>query len=185
MKVLLLCDRESVSGNLQETLQALLVNAGHVVTAMTLNREHLKPCVGCFGCWVKTPGQCVITDDDANSIAKMQMRADAVVLLSRIVYGGFSADIKSYLDRSVQNIAFDFEVYKGEMRHEMRYDRFPITIAVGYGDVSEAEQQSFTHLLQCNALNMRPAGLLALTLQGDNTLEQAGHSILQLLEASA
>ena len=22
----------------------------------------IRPCIGCFGCWVKTPGQCVIHD---------------------------------------------------------------------------------------------------------------------------
>ena len=22
----------------------------------------IKPCIGCFGCWLKTPGRCVIKD---------------------------------------------------------------------------------------------------------------------------
>ena len=186
MRILMLCDRESTSGaNLRDAFQNLLADAGHDVTAVTLNREKIKPCLGCFGCWIKTPGRCVITDDGANSIAEKQMRSDAVVLLSKITFGGFSADIKSYLDRSIQNILSDFEVYKGEMRHEMRYKRFPICIAVGYGDVSGTEQQTFAHLAQRNALNMRPADFLALTMQSSGTIEKAGHRILELLEASA
>ena len=25
-------------------------------------QEPIHPCIGCFGCWVKTPGKCVIHD---------------------------------------------------------------------------------------------------------------------------
>ena len=28
-----------------------------------LSQLHIANCVGCFGCWVKTPGKCVIRDD--------------------------------------------------------------------------------------------------------------------------
>ena len=185
MKILLLCDRESTSSNnLRVTFETLLSDAGHDVTPVTLSSEILRPCLGCFGCWIKTPGQCVITNDDVNSIAQKQMRSAAVVLLTKITFGGFSADIKSYLDRSIQNISPDFEVYQGEMRHKMRYERFPIWIAVGYGDVSDAERQTFDHLARRNALNMRPTNLLALTIKSDGTFQKARQSILELLEAS-
>ena len=184
MKLLLLCDRESVGNGLRGSYLDLLANAGHDVATVTLSREEIKPCLGCFGCWIKTPGQCVI-GDEANSIAEKQMRSDVVVLLSKITFGGFSADVKSYLDRSIQNIASDFEVYKGEMRHKMRYARFPVNIVVGYGDASEPEQQTFIHLAQRNALNMRPANLLALITQSGGTIEKTCRPILELLEASA
>ncbi|MCL1808524.1 MAG: NAD(P)H-dependent oxidoreductase [Clostridiales bacterium] len=183
MKILMLCDRESaLTGNLQDGFQNLLADAGHDVTSVTLSREELKPCLGCFGCWVKTPGRCVAQNDGANCIAEKQMNSDAVLLLTKITYGGFSADIKSYLDRSIQNIASDFEVYKGEMRHKMRYKRFPAWVAVGYGDASEAERQTFAHLTQRNALNMRPDKFLSLTIKSDGTHEEAGRSILEFLE---
>ncbi|MCL1854862.1 MAG: flavodoxin family protein [Clostridia bacterium] len=184
MRILLLCDRESAYGsNLRDVLRNRLEDAGHDVTAVTLNRENVKPCLGCFGCWTKTPGRCAITGDDANNIAEKQIRSDAVVLLTRITYGGFSADLKSFLDRSIQNIASDFEVYQGEMRHKMRYERFPIWVAAGYGDVSEEERQAFVHLARRNALNMRPAHSLALTMDGVGAIEKTTHSILAFLEA--
>lgn len=28
-----------------------------------LSALHIANCVGCFGCWTKTPGRCVIRDD--------------------------------------------------------------------------------------------------------------------------
>ena len=186
MKILMLCDRESASGdNLRDALNMLLADAGHEVEAVTLNRELLKPCRGCFGCWVKTPGCCVITDDNANNIAEKQMSSDVVVLLSKITFGGFSADIKSYLDRAIQNIGADFEIYKGEMRHEKRYENFPVLIAVGYGDAGEPEKQTFTRLIQRNALNMRPKKFSALMVNNSETLKRAARSVLEILEVKS
>ena len=112
MKVLLLCDRESAGDiHLRDAIKNLLDGAGHDVTAVTLSREDIKPCMGCAGCWVKTPGRCVITRDGANGIAESLIRSDAVVLLSKITFGGFSADVKSFLDRSVQNVSYGFDKF--------------------------------------------------------------------------
>ena len=192
MKILLLCDRASGGadngapvGDLRGALIDLLTDAGHEVETVTLNWENTKPCVGCFGCWLKTPGKCVISNDGANETAAAHIRSGAIVALTEITFGGFSADIKSYLDRSIQNIAADFEVYKGEMRHKMRYDSFPIWAAVGYGDVSDAERRTFAELAQRNSLNMRPKDFLALTVNENAPIDEAGRAILKLLEASA
>ena len=186
MNVLMLCDRESARGkNHKNALENALTDAGHKVDALVINREEIKPCMGCFGCWVKTPGRCVITDDEMNEISGKQMTSDAVIILTEIIYGGFSADIKSYLDRAIQNIGADFEVYKGEMRHKKRYENFPFFIAVGYGDAGEPERQTFTRLIQRNALNMRPEKFLALTVSNDETHKRAIRSVLKMLEVKA
>lgn len=183
MKLLMLRDRESVG--IGKALKDLLSGGGHEVQEVALNREEIQPCLGCFGCWGKTPGSCVITSDEANSIARSEVNADAVILVSKITYGGFSADIKAFLDRSIQNILPFFETYHGEMHHEMRYDRFPIWIAVGYGDVTSEERHVFVQLAERNALNMRPPKHLALTIKGDADAQTAGESILQALGVSA
>ena len=187
MKILLLCDRKS-SGNgiqIRDGLLDFLEHTGHEIQTVILNREELKPCIGCFGCWFKTPGECVITSDEANNIASKAVNADAIVLLSEVTYGGFSADIKAFLDRSVQNILPYFEMYQGEMHHEMRYEHFPIWISVGYGNVSDAEKQTFTTLADRNALNMRPAGYLSLVVQNSEELAKEAKAILKTLEVGA
>lgn len=33
------------------------------VEEIQVNRLNIKPCLGCFSCWNKTPGQCCIQDD--------------------------------------------------------------------------------------------------------------------------
>lgn len=34
--------------------------------AVDLSALRIANCVGCFGCWTKTPGRCVIRDDAAD-----------------------------------------------------------------------------------------------------------------------
>ena len=80
----------------------------------------IKPCVGCFGCWVKTPGECVIKDGYGRMGEKIH-RADEVVVLSRFTYGGFSSFIKNVFDRSIGWVLPFFELYEGEMHHKQRY----------------------------------------------------------------
>lgn len=154
---------------------------GHSVQTIILNSKELKPCVACLGCWLKTPGQCLITSDEANSIAAQLINANAVILISEIVYGGFSVDIKAFLDRSLQTIMPYLENYKGETHHPMRYEHFPIWIAVGYGNVSDAEKHTFTMLAERNALNMRPAKYLAITAHSkDDLVKEAGNNLKTL-----
>lgn len=186
MNILLLCEWESseVGIKIKNAVQVILEQEGHHVHIIRLNSKELKPCVACLGCWLKTPGQCMITDDGANNIALQEINTDAVMLISKITYGGFSADIKAFLDRSIQNIMPYLINYKGEIHHPMRYKCFPIWIAVGYGNVSDTEKRTFTMLAERNALNMRPAKHLAVTVSDNKELEKEAGNILQMLEVS-
>jgi len=40
-----------------------LVSDGHAVTGFDLREMDIKYCIGCFGCWVKSPGECRSKDD--------------------------------------------------------------------------------------------------------------------------
>ena len=80
----------------------------------------IKPCVGCFGCWVKTPGECVIKDG-FDKMGGLIHRADEVVVMSRYTYGGFSSFVKNVFDRSIGWVLPYFELYEGEMHHKKRY----------------------------------------------------------------
>ena len=80
----------------------------------------IKPCVGCFGCWVKNPGQCVMKDG-YERMGELIHRAYEVVVISRYTYGGFSSFVKNVFDRSIGWVLPYFEVYEGEMHHKKRY----------------------------------------------------------------
>ena len=49
----------------------------------------VRNCVGCFGCWCKTPGKCVIPDGYGD-FGKRLGACGEYLILSRVVYGGFS-----------------------------------------------------------------------------------------------
>lgn len=56
-------------------------------------------CTGCMTCWMKTPGQCVIKDDMTAFLKTEIEEADAIILASPVYVDGFSAQIKTVLDR--------------------------------------------------------------------------------------
>ena len=158
MKALILCDRESLSYdglNLPSKTQKTLEKLGNNVQIIELNGDETKPCIGCFSCWIKTPGLCAITSDCVNTVAGEEIQSDVILFLSKISYGGYSYDIKSFLDRSIPNISPFFEVVHGEFHHKMRYDHFPVMITLGYGICTPKERQTFLTLAERNALNMQ------------------------------
>ncbi len=104
-----------------------------------IGRGDIHYCVGCFGCWVKTPGECLIKDDIANINRKM-MNSDVVVYLVPVVFGQFSANIKYALDRWLPNMLPFFETRKdGSTTHPPRYESYPRQIMIGYGGNSDNE----------------------------------------------
>ncbi|MGD9569593.1 MAG: hypothetical protein AB7V48_15000 [Sedimentibacter sp.] len=46
-------------------------------------------CIGCFGCWIKKPGECVIVDDYSN-MGKLLSKCNEMMVISKCFYGGFS-----------------------------------------------------------------------------------------------
>ena len=60
----------------------------------------VKPCTGCFLCWTKTPGECVIPDR-GQEFCRLLARADKLTIVSRCYYGGFSPDVKAMIDRHI------------------------------------------------------------------------------------
>lgn len=82
--------------------------------------DHIRPCAGCFGCWLKTPGQCVIKDG-FDQMPSLIHEADEVVIISKYSYGGFSSSVKNILDRSIGYILPFFRIVNGQMHHKLRY----------------------------------------------------------------
>ena len=175
MKTLILCDRQSASFHsydLRALTRAVADVACTDTSLITLDGGELAPCRGCFLCWVKTPGLCSITNDKANALAAQQISADVLILLSEICFGGFSFDIKSYLDRMIPTISPFFEIFAGEMHHKMRYRDFPVIITIGYGGHSSKEHQTFIDLAGRNALNLHPPRHYVFTIKDSSAVKE-------------
>lgn len=124
-----------------------------VITDIT-KPEGVHHCIGCFGCFVKTPGKCVITDACQDQGSKMA-HCDELVIVSECVYGGYSPDAKIQIDRILPYLHADFDIVDGEMHHAMRYDNDPFVRVYFYGnDITEAEKRTARRLLERNSKNL-------------------------------
>lgn len=137
--------------------------------------EKIKHCIGCFGCWIKTPGECVIKDAFSRTGSDMG-KCDELIMISECLYGGFSSFVKKVQDRAISYVRGDFDIVNGEMRHRRRYkNRIKIT-AYFYGDdITEEEKITAENIVRANAKNFyavvekivflkKPADLLEVAL---------------------
>lgn len=114
----------------------------------------IRPCVGCFGCWVKTPAQCVIRDQYGDMGAQLG-HCGELILISRCMYGGFSPFVKNVLDRSISYIHPYFKIKNGEMHHKPRYKDSLAMRVFFYGEgIGEQEQALARRLVNANAVNL-------------------------------
>jgi len=112
----------------------------------------IKKCAACYGCWIKTPGQCVIKDGYDN-MAYLLGRSDEVVIISRCVFGSYSPFVKNVLDRSIPYMLADFSVDEdGRMYHKVRYDN-EYKLKVYFYDAKEYEKETAKELVKRNAQN--------------------------------
>ncbi len=112
----------------------------------------VRYCTGCFGCWLKTPGKCVILDR-CGVIPSYMSKCDEVIIVSPVVYGGYSHEIKAVIDRSIGYMLPYFRYVGGEMHHKMRYSK-PFKLSVYfYGECGRDEADIAKRLVKANAFN--------------------------------
>ncbi len=115
-------DDDTTIGTIRQAIVEQLGRAGWDEEAIDVRNKRIAGCTGCFGCWVKTPGICVI-DDDGREIAKKAAQADLLVCLTPITFRGYSSELKRALDRSIPVLLPYFTRVNGEIHHSMRYRR--------------------------------------------------------------
>lgn len=81
----------------------------------------IKPCLGCFSCWSKTPGACCLHDDMQAIIQKM-LWADVIIWSFPLYYFGAPGPLKNLIDRQLpMSLPFmNAEAENGG--HPSRYD---------------------------------------------------------------
>ncbi|WP_308503073.1 flavodoxin family protein [uncultured Alistipes sp.] len=123
------------------------------IACIDLSALKIANCVGCFGCWTRTPGRCVIRDD-ATRVYPLIARSDEVIYVSRIRYGGYDTVMKRMLERAIPVQQAFIRIYRGETHHLQRDVAPKRATIVAYGAVDEAERSLFERLVARNALNM-------------------------------
>ena len=70
------------------------------IETLNIGSLNIKPCLGCFSCWSKTPGECCIHDDMQGVISKI-LWADVVVWSFPLYYFGLPGQLKTLIDRQL------------------------------------------------------------------------------------
>jgi len=141
------------------------------VRAFALAGMTIKPCRGCFSCWVKTPGKCVITNDDQEAILAATAASDLVIWLTPITFGGYSPELKKALDRIIPVLLPFFIKVRGETHHPLRYPRRRRLLVIGTQKQEDTDSESvFSRLVGRNALNMGDVEAATLVFSGDVSL---------------
>ena len=76
----------------------------------------IKPCRGCFNCWLKTPGICSQMDDMQWLLPKMN-DADVLVYATPLYSYGMNGQMKNLIDRMIVLAEPFMEVAEGRSRH--------------------------------------------------------------------
>ncbi len=113
----------------------------------------IKNCIGCFGCWVKTPGVCVLKDDYKN-MGEWLASCDELLVISKCVYGSYSPFVRNVWDRSIPYLLPYFTTKNDETHHWVRYPKQLIYSVYFYGkDITENETKTAKQLVYANAKN--------------------------------
>lgn len=115
----------------------------------------IRPCTGCFCCWLKTPGRCVIRDGFEHMGALLS-EADELLIISRCSFGGFSPFVKNVMDRSIGYLLPYFRIIQGEMHHRIRPKRAPLPLRIlFYGeDITEEEKEEAESYVKSVCINL-------------------------------
>jgi multimeric flavodoxin WrbA len=127
---------------------------GHAVTTFEPDAMTIKPCRGCFACWLNHPGTCAIKDDQEPILGGMA-QGDLLVWITPVIFGGYGSALKKALDRSIPILIPFFTTRHGEVHHPLRYEKRRGLVVLGTLPRPDAEaERIFHHLAGRNALNL-------------------------------
>ncbi|MBQ4426048.1 MAG: flavodoxin family protein [Lachnospiraceae bacterium] len=99
-------------------LKGLNKNEAHEVHVVNVIDKKIAPCRGCFGCWQKGDGHCVISDDQ-NEILDLYRTSDVIIWSFPLYCYGMPSHCKAVLDRTIPLIKMTMvQEADGTVRHE-------------------------------------------------------------------
>lgn len=132
------------------------VEAGAEAENIFLAQKTIRPCLGCFACWTKTPGQCSQKDDVGELLDKI-LQADLLVFATPVYVDNVTGIMKNFMDRLIPLVDPHFEKdSEGEYRHVRRYTKMPkIAVIANSGLPEQSHFQVLRLLFRRMARNMQ------------------------------
>ena len=134
------------------------------VTRLELRDLSIRYCTGCWGCWTKTPGECVARDDSAQ-VCQTMIHSDLTLLAAPLLMGYPSALLKKAQDKLIPLVHPYIELVHGEAHHRARYERYPLLGILLHPeeDTDEEDLRLVTRMYQRAALNLKSSLALSRT----------------------
>jgi multimeric flavodoxin WrbA/putative sterol carrier protein len=125
----------------------------------------IKPCIGCYRCWITSPGRCIFKDDMV-TLQEDLLHADIIVCATPLNSFSVSSSLKAFLDRTLPLTMPVFDQSPlGSVRNRLRFpDKWPkkiATIVVGAFNgpaIFSGIKSMMSHY--ANALSMEKCGEL-------------------------
>lgn len=118
------------------------------------------PCIGCFGCWIKTPSKCVLRDR-IQDMGKDLATCDELIIISKSIYGGLSFDTKNILDRSISYLLPFFRNINKEQHHTPRYkQQFKLKVIIyNLDEILKEEKKMLEKYIKAVSINFNVSNL--------------------------
>ncbi len=176
--------------------------AGAQTQEVFLAKKKISPCQGCFSCWLKTPGSCVLKDD-MEELRPLLEATDLLVLGTPLYYDHITAQLKTFMDRSIPGCEPYFQKDAwGECRHTRRNGGLSpkLVLLSNCGFPERSHFQVLSHWIERVARNMKTevlaeiyasqggllsAGIPQLAPVIDSYLEQVEAAARQLIRDGA
>jgi multimeric flavodoxin WrbA len=118
--------RDNQTSKTELVLQKFLEGArraGAETETLYLRNYQIKHCLGCFSCWVKTPGRCVQKDDMAEELFDRYLQADLAVLATPLYHFNMNARLKMFIERTLPMVVPGGSPDQGGVSY--RFERVP------------------------------------------------------------
>lgn len=122
--------------------------AGAETENILLAKKEIRHCQGCFGCWLKTPGKCVL-DDDMEELQAKFLESDIAVFATPLYLANFTGLMKDFLDRLFLPF-LDPHIKMNEigiMTHPLRHTKIPKYVFISNCGFAEQTQFELLRLL--------------------------------------
>jgi multimeric flavodoxin WrbA len=107
-----------------EVIQAVQNFYNETIQIVSFGNQSIHACIGCWSCWLKTPGKCIMRDQMAESYASY-INSDTVIILMDTAQGFINHQAKAFFDRSIPHYLPYIEIADGECQHVSRYEVYP------------------------------------------------------------
>lgn len=147
--------RKSTSSAVYPAINQLF---GEEVQVFGFQDQEITPCIGCWDCWLKTPGKCVMTDRMSESYSDF-VNSDTVILLLDTAQGFINHRGKAFIDRSIPHFHPYIKLVRGEAQHLSRYEKLPEIVYYFEQDgLSSEEEETIEDYLYRTAYQFQTKG---------------------------